>query len=78
MKVATGELPPDVLAEELEMLPDAMDEIIGDEEFEEESSQAAFDDEGNDGEQWLERIIELTRVTKVGQLMALCQHEWCF
>jgi len=36
MKVAAGLLPPDVLAEDLEMLPDAMDEIIGDEDFEEE------------------------------------------
>lgn len=26
----------------------------------------AADEEENDGEQWVERIIELTRVTKVG------------
>eukprot|EP00983_Pelagomonas_calceolata_P076420 1153412-Pelagomonas_calceolata.AAC.7 len=37
-KVAAGLLPPDVLAEDLEMLPDAVDEIIGDEEFEEDVS----------------------------------------
>jgi len=40
-KVAAGLLPPDVLAEDLEMLPDAMDEIIADEQFEEDVSGAA-------------------------------------
>eukprot|EP00200_Dunaliella_tertiolecta_P003895 CAMPEP_0202345924 /NCGR_PEP_ID=MMETSP1126-20121109/4943_1 /ASSEMBLY_ACC=CAM_ASM_000457 /TAXON_ID=3047 /ORGANISM="Dunaliella tertiolecta, Strain CCMP1320" /LENGTH=681 /DNA_ID=CAMNT_0048937275 /DNA_START=53 /DNA_END=2098 /DNA_ORIENTATION=+ len=63
-KVAAGLLPPDVLAEDLEMLPDAVDEIIGDEEFEEDIEMAAAEEE-DDGEQWLERIIELSRVTKV-------------
>jgi len=36
-----------------------------------QSTQAAFEEE-EDNEQWLERIIELTRVTKVRVL--LCVH----
>jgi hypothetical protein len=33
---------------------------------EEDLPDVAADEEENDGEQWVERIIELTRVTKVG------------
>ena len=61
--MARGELPPDVLSEELEPVPDAMDEVVADEEWDEDLVPAA--DEEEDDQPWLERIIELTRVTKV-------------
>eukprot|EP00195_Chlamydomonas_chlamydogama_P012193 CAMPEP_0202899994 /NCGR_PEP_ID=MMETSP1392-20130828/9370_1 /ASSEMBLY_ACC=CAM_ASM_000868 /TAXON_ID=225041 /ORGANISM="Chlamydomonas chlamydogama, Strain SAG 11-48b" /LENGTH=694 /DNA_ID=CAMNT_0049586301 /DNA_START=96 /DNA_END=2180 /DNA_ORIENTATION=- len=60
--VARGELSVDALAEELEEVPDMEAELLDD--AEEEGDEVAFDDE-DDGEQWVERIIELTRVTKV-------------
>ena len=68
--VADGELSPDVFAEDLEEIPDMESDVA--EDFTEqlamdedgEDALVAYDDE-EDTEQWVERIIELNRVTKV-------------
>ncbi|GAX76487.1 hypothetical protein CEUSTIGMA_g3932.t1 [Chlamydomonas eustigma] len=66
--VADGELSADVFAEDLEEVPDLEKEYA--EEFAEgfaddEADNAVVYDDDEDGEQWVERIIELNRVTKV-------------
>ena len=67
--VSEGELSPDVFAEDLEEIPDMENEYA--EDFanqlamDEEDDSVAMYDEEDDGEQWVERIVELNRVTKV-------------
>ena len=69
--VADGELSADVFAEDLEEIPDMETEFA--EDFaadlaaadEEDDSVAMYEDAEDDSEQWVERIIELNRVTKV-------------
>lgn len=64
--VARGELSPDALAEELEDVEDAEDELVRNLAMEDDEDAADMSMvEESDGETWTERIIELTRVTKV-------------
>lgn len=62
--VARGEASADALANTLEDMPDVDAELLADFGEEDVDTVAALDDE-DDGEQWVERIIEMTRVTKV-------------
>ena len=63
--VARGEMSVDALAEQLEEVPDMEAELLEGADDEDDLDAVEFDDEEDDGQQWVERIIELTRVTKV-------------